>query len=88
MNQHAKIRIGHSACPHDCPSTCALEVELLDDKRIDGIEDQLADPRLYEKDPTTATQLAKERSQLSAQLETNEEKWLTMSAEYEEGVAE
>ncbi|MGB5326819.1 MAG: hypothetical protein WBO58_01220 [Gammaproteobacteria bacterium] len=23
--QHA-----HSACPHDCPSTCALEVELLD----------------------------------------------------------
>lgn len=57
-------------------------------KRIDGIEDQLADPRLYEKDPTTATQLAKERSQLSAQLETNEEKWLTMSAEYEEGVAE
>ncbi|WAX94384.1 ABC-F family ATP-binding cassette domain-containing protein [Aminobacter sp. NyZ550] len=57
-------------------------------KRIDGIEDQLADPKLYEKDPTTATQLAKERSQLSAQLETNEEKWLTMSAEYEEGIAE
>jgi len=23
-------RTGHSACPHDCPSTCALEVELLD----------------------------------------------------------
>jgi anaerobic selenocysteine-containing dehydrogenase len=23
-------RIGYSACPHDCPSTCALEVELLD----------------------------------------------------------
>ncbi|TIP30382.1 MAG: hypothetical protein E5X67_02830 [Mesorhizobium sp.] len=34
MNQHAKFRIGHSACPHDCPSTCALEVELLDSKRI------------------------------------------------------
>src|SRR6478735_108902 len=28
------IRIGHSACPHDCPSTCALEVELLDDRTI------------------------------------------------------
>ena len=33
MNQHlplapAKVRIGHSACPHDCPSTCALDVEL------------------------------------------------------------
>ena len=33
MNAHAKI-IGHSACPHDCPSTCALDVELLDDGRI------------------------------------------------------
>ncbi|PWK75563.1 ABC-F family ATP-binding cassette domain-containing protein [Aminobacter sp. AP02] len=57
-------------------------------KRIDSIEDQLADPKLYEKDPTTATQLAKERSQLGAQLNGHEEKWLTMSAEYEEGVAE
>ena len=26
--------IRHSACPHDCPSTCALEVEPLDDFRI------------------------------------------------------
>ncbi|WP_157015234.1 molybdopterin oxidoreductase family protein [Mesorhizobium xinjiangense] len=34
MNQHATIRIGHSACPHDCPSTCALDVELLDGNRI------------------------------------------------------
>lgn len=39
MNQHAsiaqaKLRIGHSACPHDCPSTCALDVELLPDGRI------------------------------------------------------
>ncbi|MEZ5923401.1 MAG: molybdopterin oxidoreductase family protein [Hyphomicrobiaceae bacterium] len=30
----AKIPIGHTACPHDCPSTCALEVELLDERRI------------------------------------------------------
>ena len=28
------IRIGHSVCPHDCPSTCALDVELLADGRI------------------------------------------------------
>lgn len=34
MNQHTSLRIGHSACPHDCPSTCALEVELLDERRI------------------------------------------------------
>ncbi len=31
MNQAVRPRsIGHSACPHDCPSTCALEVELID----------------------------------------------------------
>ena len=39
MNQPVRpplqpIRIGHSACPHDCPSTCALEVEVLDDRTI------------------------------------------------------
>jgi len=34
MNVHAKVGIGHSACPHDCPSTCALDVELLPDGKI------------------------------------------------------
>jgi anaerobic selenocysteine-containing dehydrogenase len=38
MNQTVRLdglpRIGHSACPHDCPSTCALDVELLADGRI------------------------------------------------------
>ena len=29
-----KPNIGHSACPHDCPSTCALEIELTPDGRI------------------------------------------------------
>ena len=28
------VRIGASACPHDCPSTCALEVELIDEGTI------------------------------------------------------
>jgi len=37
MNQHSPIRIGHSACPHDCPSTCALDVELLAPDRIGRI---------------------------------------------------
>ena len=54
-------------------------------KRIDTIEDELADPALYEKDPSTATRLAKERSELSATLAGHEENWLAMSAEYEEG---
>ena len=53
-------------------------------KRIDGIEDELSNPSVYEKDPSTATRLAKERSQLGAQLSAHEERWLTMSAEYEE----
>ncbi|MBZ9963398.1 ABC-F family ATP-binding cassette domain-containing protein [Mesorhizobium sp. BR1-1-2] len=57
-------------------------------KRIDGIEDELANPAMYEKDPSTATRLAKERSQLAQTLAGHEEKWLTMSAEYEEGTAE
>ena len=39
MNETARLsgtasRIGYSACPHDCPSTCALEVELLDERTI------------------------------------------------------
>jgi anaerobic selenocysteine-containing dehydrogenase len=28
------MRIAASACPHDCPSTCALEVEVLDERTI------------------------------------------------------
>jgi anaerobic selenocysteine-containing dehydrogenase len=34
MRQTTKPAIGHSACPHDCPSTCALEVELLGNNTI------------------------------------------------------
>jgi anaerobic selenocysteine-containing dehydrogenase len=37
MNQSVRpeaIRIGASACPHDCPSTCALEVEILGEHTI------------------------------------------------------
>jgi anaerobic selenocysteine-containing dehydrogenase len=30
----AKSRVGHTACPHDCPSTCALEVDLTEDGKI------------------------------------------------------
>src|SRR6185437_14463456 len=47
MNETVRLasrpaRIGYSACPHDCPSTCALEVELLDGHtigRVRGAED-------------------------------------------------
>ena len=46
MNQAVKLdnakRIGFSACPHDCPSTCALDVELIDERtigRVHGAKD-------------------------------------------------
>lgn len=34
MNAEAKIDRRPAVCPHDCPSTCALEVEVLDGSRI------------------------------------------------------
>ena len=34
MNVVPKIELRHSACPHDCPSTCALEVEVIDGRSI------------------------------------------------------
>jgi anaerobic selenocysteine-containing dehydrogenase len=46
MNQAARLRtvkrIGYTACPHDCPSTCALDVELIDERtigRVHGAKD-------------------------------------------------
>jgi anaerobic selenocysteine-containing dehydrogenase len=34
MNDVTTIPRKHSVCPHDCPSACALEVEVLDGNRI------------------------------------------------------
>jgi anaerobic selenocysteine-containing dehydrogenase len=34
MQDRPSPAIGYSACPHDCPSTCALEIELLGNERI------------------------------------------------------
>ncbi|QIG50711.1 molybdopterin oxidoreductase family protein [Nordella sp. HKS 07] len=34
MNIRPNIKTGRSVCPHDCPSACALEVELLDEHTI------------------------------------------------------
>jgi anaerobic selenocysteine-containing dehydrogenase len=34
MNQHAKVDIRHSTCPHDCPSACALDIEVIEGKSI------------------------------------------------------
>lgn len=37
MNQHAKVDIRHSTCPHDCPSACALDVEVIEGRSIGRI---------------------------------------------------
>jgi anaerobic selenocysteine-containing dehydrogenase len=34
MNQLPRIEIRHSTCPHDCPSACALDVEVVDGQSI------------------------------------------------------
>src|ERR1700710_303194 len=34
MNQHAKIDIRHSTCPHDCPSAGALDIEVIGGQAI------------------------------------------------------
>ncbi|MCP5084609.1 MAG: molybdopterin oxidoreductase family protein [Alphaproteobacteria bacterium] len=34
MNARPEIKTVHSVCPHDCPSACALEVEVLDEHTI------------------------------------------------------
>jgi anaerobic selenocysteine-containing dehydrogenase len=43
MNQLVRPKkIGASACPHDCPSTCALEIDVIDERtigRVRGAED-------------------------------------------------
>jgi anaerobic selenocysteine-containing dehydrogenase len=45
MNVHSRtnIKTGISVCPHDCPSACSLEVELLDERtigRVRGAKEQ------------------------------------------------
>jgi ATP-binding cassette subfamily F protein 3 len=57
-------------------------------QRLDAIEDQLADPTLYEKDPKAVTQLSKERADLAGTLARHEERWLALSTQYEEAMAE
>ena len=42
MNFTPRIERRHSACPHDCPSTCALDVDVIDARsigRVRGAED-------------------------------------------------
>jgi ATP-binding cassette subfamily F protein 3 len=55
--------------------------------RIEAIEKELGNPSLY-NDPAKAARLAKERSDLSEMLATQEERWLTLAQQYEEAMAD
>jgi len=56
--------------------------------RIRDIDNALAKPDLYARDPVQAAALAKERAERSALLAAAEDEWLSLSAAYEEAIAE
>ncbi len=56
--------------------------------KITAIETELADPALYEKRPDRVQTLSKEQAQLARQLEGHENRWLELSSEYEEAMAD
>ncbi|MEP3276103.1 MAG: ABC-F family ATP-binding cassette domain-containing protein [Stappiaceae bacterium] len=56
-------------------------------KKIAELDNKLASADLYQKDPESATKYAKERADTERDLQRTEEKWLAMSAEYEEAVS-
>ena len=56
-------------------------------KLIARIDAALADPALFTNDPVKGTRLSKERADAVRGLDTFEEEWLTLSAEYEEAEA-
>jgi ATP-binding cassette, subfamily F, member 3 len=56
-------------------------------KRIGEIDQAMADPKLYERDPARVAMLAKERADAAAALAAAEEQWLALSGEYESASA-
>jgi len=44
MNKPVALRTARSVCPHDCPSACALDVEILDDRTIGRVRGAKDDP--------------------------------------------
>ncbi|SSC68182.1 ribosomal protection-like ABC-F family protein [Ciceribacter selenitireducens] len=54
---------------------------------IQALDAELADPVLYEKNPSKAADKARQRGEAAAKLSAAEEQWLELSAEYEEAMA-
>ena len=44
MNKPVVARLARSVCPHDCPSTCALDVEIVDAHTIGRVRGAKDDP--------------------------------------------
>jgi iron complex transport system ATP-binding protein len=55
-------------------------------KKIQALDAELHDPKLYERDAGRAARLAKERADKAGELETREEEWLMLSEQYETGL--
>src|SRR5690606_26752009 len=57
------------------------------EKLIQTLDAELADPQLYEKTPAKAADKARQRGEAAANLSAAEERWLELSAEYEDAMA-
>ncbi|PRX09926.1 UNVERIFIED_ORG: ATP-binding cassette subfamily F protein 3 [Martelella mediterranea] len=55
---------------------------------IAKLDSDLADPKLYERSPEKAKVMIQARANAAAELARVEEEWLTLSARYEEGMAD
>jgi anaerobic selenocysteine-containing dehydrogenase len=44
MNKPVVLRTARSVCPHDCPSACALDVDIIDDSTIGRVRGAKDDP--------------------------------------------
>src|ERR1700710_2971661 len=44
MDKPLVQRVARSVCPHDCPSTCALDVEIIDERTIGRVRGAKDDP--------------------------------------------
>ena len=47
MNKPVVARVARSVCPHDCPSTCALDVEIVDAHTIGRVRGAKDDPSTW-----------------------------------------
>jgi ATP-binding cassette subfamily F protein 3 len=64
-------------------SVCEKQVAALS-KKLEHLDEKLADATLYEREPAQAQVLLKDRGQLAKALDEAEELWLRLSEEYEE----